>query len=142
MKLDVSNLAIRTAQREFTFHNGVAVNYDGYEDRSAGPPKPDWEAEIVGDKVIHPAPNVTVRCLVIRGQEVFDGKDECSMWHVPPQFLEPGWNAHKPEEIGIDDFQASRSPNMQCRTTPLRSFFVRMKDGLYYDGRCHTTLRM
>ena len=77
-----------------------------------------------------------------RGQEVFDGKDECSMWHVPPQFLEPGWNAHKPEEIGIDDFQASRSPNMQCRTTPLRSFFVRMKDEFYYDGHCHTTLRM
>jgi hypothetical protein len=42
------------------------------------------------------------------------------MWHVPQLFPEPDWNAHKPEEIGIEDFQASRSPNMQYRTTLLR----------------------
>jgi hypothetical protein len=53
-----------------------------------------------------------------RGHQVFDGKAKCSMWHVPPLFPESGWNAHKPEEIGIDDFQSSRSPNMQYRTTP------------------------
>ena len=55
-----------------------------------------------------------------RGQQVFDWKAKCSMWYVPPPFPEPGWNAHKPERIGIDDFQVSRSPNMKYRTTPLR----------------------
>ena len=31
--------------------------------------------------------------------------------HVPPLFTEPGWNMHTAAEIGIDDFQASRSPD-------------------------------
>ena len=76
-KLDVRNLTIRTAQREFAFHNGIAIDFDGYEDRTAGPPKPDWEAEIVGDKVIHPAPNVTVRFLVIH-----DSHETGSGWQI------------------------------------------------------------
>ena len=50
-------------------------------------------------------------------------------------FTEPGWNLHTPEEIGIDDFQASRSPDKRYRTTPLRGLFTRMKRGFYHDGR-------
>ena len=42
---------------------------------------------------------------------------------------------HKPEEIGIDDFQAQRSPDGMYRTTPLRGLFVRAKPGFYHDGR-------
>jgi RNA polymerase sigma factor (sigma-70 family) len=30
--------------------------------------------------------------------------------HVPPLFTEPGFNLHTPAEIGIDSFQADRSP--------------------------------
>ena len=43
---------------------------------------------------------------------------------------------HTGEEIGIDNFQASRSPDKRFyRTTPLRGLFVRMKGGFYHDGR-------
>jgi hypothetical protein len=54
---------------------------------------------------------------------------------VPPLFTEPGWNMHTPAEIGIDDFQAQRSPDEHYRTTPLRGLFTREKGGFYHDGR-------
>ena len=40
-----------------------------------------------------------------------------------------------PQEIGIDDFQASRSPDQRYRTTPLAGLFTRQKGGFYHDGR-------
>ena len=71
-----------------------------------------------------------------RGSAVFSGKAGCVRCHVPPLFVEPGWPMHTAEEIGIDDFQASRSPDQRFyRTTPLRGLFVRMKGGFYHDGR-------
>jgi hypothetical protein len=70
-----------------------------------------------------------------RGQAVFDGKAKCATCHVPPLFTEPGWNVHTAEEIGIDDFQASRAPDKRYRTTPLAGLFTRMKGGFYHDGR-------
>jgi len=70
-----------------------------------------------------------------RGQAVFGGKARCATCHIPPLFTEPGWNVHTPEEVGIDDFQASRSPDKRYRTTPLRGLFTRMKGGFYHDGR-------
>jgi cytochrome c peroxidase len=42
---------------------------------------------------------------------------------------------HTAKEIGIDDFQASRSPDGRYRTTPLKGLFARMKGGFYHDGR-------
>lgn len=72
------------------------------------------------------------------GQNIFNGKATCATCHVPPLFTEPGWNLHTPEEIGIDDFQANRSPDKRYRTTPLRGLFVRMKGGFYHDGRFAT----
>ena len=43
---------------------------------------------------------------------------------------------HTGDEIGIDDFQASRSPDKKYyRTTPLAGLFVRAKGGFYHDGR-------
>jgi cytochrome c peroxidase len=54
---------------------------------------------------------------------------------VPPLFTEPGHQLHSAEEIGIDDFQASRSPEGKYRTTPLRGLFARAKGGFYHDGR-------
>jgi hypothetical protein len=38
-------------------------------------------------------------------------------------------------EIGSDDFQSSRSPDMMYRTTPLAGLFTRAKGGFYHDGR-------
>jgi cytochrome c peroxidase len=73
-----------------------------------------------------------------RGQAIFNGKAKCSQCHVPPLFTEPGWNMHTPQEIGIDDFQAKRSPDGLYRTTPLKGLFTRMKGGFYHDGRFPT----
>jgi mono/diheme cytochrome c family protein len=73
-----------------------------------------------------------------RGQAVFEGQARCATCHVPPLFTEPGWSMHTAQEIGIDDFQASRSPDKQYRTTPLRGLFTRQKGGFYHDGRFAT----
>jgi hypothetical protein len=71
----------------------------------------------------------------VRGKVVFNGAARCSTCHVPPLFTEPGWNMHTAEEIGIDDFQSSRSPDQRYRTTPLAGLFTRQKGGFYHDGR-------
>ena len=70
-----------------------------------------------------------------RGKAVFEGKARCATCHVQPLFTEPGWAMHTAAEIGIDDFQASRSPDGRYRTTPLRALFIRAKGGFYHDGR-------
>jgi hypothetical protein len=69
------------------------------------------------------------------GKEVFNGSARCATCHVPPIFTEPGWNMHTAAEIGIDDFQSSRSPDERYRTTPLAGLFTRQKGGFYHDGR-------
>jgi hypothetical protein len=73
-----------------------------------------------------------------RGEELFNGKARCSTCHVPPLYTEPGWNMHTPEEIGIDAFQAQRSPDGRYRTTPLRGVSTRQEGGFYHDGRFAT----
>jgi cytochrome c peroxidase len=73
-----------------------------------------------------------------RGKGVFTGKAQCATCHVPPLFTEPGWNMHTPEEIGIDDFQAMRSPDERYRTAPLKGLWTHSKGGFYHDGRFAT----
>ena len=75
-----------------------------------------------------------------RGQATFAAKAQCATCHVPPLFTEPGWNMHTAAEIGIDDFQAMRSPDERYRTTPLRGLFARAKGGFYHDGRFATLM--
>lgn len=75
-----------------------------------------------------------------RGKTLFMGKAGCATCHVPPLFTEPGWNLHKASEIGIDGFQANRSPTHRYRTTPLRGLWTHMKGGFYHDGRFPTLL--
>jgi hypothetical protein len=70
-----------------------------------------------------------------RGKELFTGKARCATCHVPPLYTEPGYQMHTANEIGIDDFQAKRSPDERYRTTPLRGLFSRAKGGFYHDGR-------
>jgi hypothetical protein len=71
-----------------------------------------------------------------RGRAAFEGKAKCATCHVPPLFTEPGWPMHAASEIGIDEFQASRSPDKKFyRTTPLGGLFTRTKGGFYHDGR-------
>src|SRR3954447_18757492 len=54
-----------------------------------------------------------------RGKKLFMGQANCSSCHVPPTFTEPGFNMHRGSEIGIDNFQADRSPTHMYRTSPL-----------------------
>src|ERR1051326_1754978 len=75
-----------------------------------------------------------------RGAALFTGQAKCAQCHVPPLYTEPGWNMHKAEEIGIDDFQAKRSPDERYRTAPLKGLFAHAKGGFYHDGR-YATLR-
>jgi hypothetical protein len=70
-----------------------------------------------------------------RGEAVFNNKEKCSTCHVPPIFTEPGWNMHKASEIGIDDFQAKRSPDEAYRTAPLKGLWAHQERGFYHDGR-------
>lgn len=76
--------------------------------------------------------------LAERGRALFEGKAKCADCHVPPIYTEPGWNMHTAAEIGIDDFQAQRSPDQRYRTTPLKGLFARAKGGFYHDGRFAT----
>ncbi|HYV18882.1 MAG TPA: hypothetical protein VFC25_07620 [Verrucomicrobiae bacterium] len=73
-----------------------------------------------------------------RGRAVFNGPGTCATCHVPPLFTEPGWNMHTAEEIHIDDFQASRSPDGRYRTSPLKGLWTHTKGGFYHDGRFPT----
>jgi len=74
----------------------------------------------------------------MRGQVLFSGKADCQRCHVPPLFTEPGWPMHTSAEIGIDDFQAQRSPDEHYRTTPLAGLWTHTKGGFYHDGRFAT----
>jgi len=73
-----------------------------------------------------------------RGKEVFNGRAQCSTCHVPPLFTEPGQNLHTPAEIGVDSFQADRSPTHMYRTAPLAGLWTHQKGGFYHDGRFPT----
>lgn len=84
-----------------------------------------------------------------RGAVLFTGKAKCNDCHVVPLWTEPGWNLHTPAEIGIDSFQADRSPDGVYKTMNLAGIFVR-ENGLfmnpankgryYHDGRFATLL--
>jgi hypothetical protein len=84
-----------------------------------------------------------------RGEDLFVGKARCNDCHVKPLWTEPGWNLHKPEEIGIDSFQADRGPDRVYKTQNLAALFVRErglfmrpenKGRFYHDGRFKTLL--
>jgi hypothetical protein len=64
-----------------------------------------------------------------RGKKLFDGPAKCATCHVPPLFTEPGHNLHTPDEIGVDSFQADRSPTHMYRTAPLAGLWSHQKAG-------------
>jgi hypothetical protein len=82
-----------------------------------------------------------------RGDELFSGKARCNNCHVEPLWTEPGWNLHKPSDIGIDSFEADRAPDRVYKTMNLAGVFVREnglfmnpanKGRFYHDGRFKT----
>jgi hypothetical protein len=76
--------------------------------------------------------------VAMQGAALFNGKAQCARCHVPPLFTEPGYNMHTPQELGIDGFQANRSPTKMYRTSPLKGLFTHQKGGFYHDGRFPT----
>jgi len=74
--------------------------------------------------------------LAAQGKALFEAN--CATCHVPPLYTEPGWNLHTPAEIGIDSFQADRSPDGRYRTAPLKGLWAHQKGGFYHDGRFAT----
>jgi hypothetical protein len=75
-----------------------------------------------------------------RGDALFEGKANCASCHVPSLYTEPGWNLHTPAEIGIDSFQADRSPDLRYRTSPLKGLWTHTEGGFYHDGRFATLM--
>ena len=75
-----------------------------------------------------------------RGKAIFNGPGKCATCHVPPLYTEPGNNLHAPSEIGVDSFQADRSPTHMYRTAPLAGLWTHQKGGFYHDGRFATLL--
>jgi hypothetical protein len=75
-----------------------------------------------------------------RGKTIFNGPAKCATCHVPPLYTEPGQNLHAPSEIGVDSFQADRSPTHMYRTAPLGGLWTHQKGGFYHDGRFATLL--
>ncbi len=73
-----------------------------------------------------------------RGRTLFTGKARCETCHTLPLNSEPGWPIHKGSEIGIDEFQANRSPSNGYRTTPLKGLWTHTKGGFFHDGRFAT----
>jgi hypothetical protein len=97
-----------------------------------------------------PTPNVDFNVdSAGRGDELFGGKAGCDNCHAEPLWTEPGWNLHKPEEIGIDSFEADRAPDHLYKTQNLAGLFIQErglfmrasnKGRFYHDGRFATLL--
>jgi hypothetical protein len=79
--------------------------------------------------------NVTAAAL---GEALFNGKANCAICHTPPLYSEPGWMMHNGSEIGIDNFQANRSPDGLYRTMNLRGMIAHSEGGFFHDGRFAT----
>ena len=73
-----------------------------------------------------------------RGKDLFTAKAKCITCHSPELYKNPLTILHSAAEIGIDDFEAKRSPTGKYRTTPLGGLFARAKGGFYHDGRFAT----
>lgn len=74
----------------------------------------------------------------ILGKAIFLTKAKCAGCHALPLYSDNV--LHTASEIGIDDFEAMRSPTGKYRTTPLGGLFTRSKGGFYHDGRFPTLM--
>jgi len=71
-----------------------------------------------------------------RGKAIFLTKAKCASCHALPILADN--KLHTAAEMGIDDFDAMRSPTGKYRTTPLGGLFTRTKGGFFHDGRFAT----
>jgi hypothetical protein len=68
-----------------------------------------------------------------RGKSLFLTKAKCVTCHSGTLLTDN--SLRTADEIGIDDFEAKRSPTGKYRTPPLGGLFARSKGGFYHDGR-------
>jgi cytochrome c5 len=87
-----------------------------------------------------PPPGSFDEAAAARGDELFGGKAKCVTCHTDELYSEPGWNLHRGDEIGIDNFQADRAPDHRYRTSPLKGLWTHQKGGFFHDGRFPTLL--
>jgi cytochrome c5 len=71
-----------------------------------------------------------------RGKGIFISKAKCATCHSEPLLTDNSLRTGA--EIGIDDFEAKRSPTGKYRTPPLGGLFTKEKGGFYHDGRFAT----
>jgi hypothetical protein len=76
------------------------------------------------------------RVAAARGKSIFLTKAKCASCHKLPLLADN--LLHTASEMGIDDFEAMRSPTGMYRTTPLGGLFTRAKGGFFHDGRFAT----
>lgn len=70
-----------------------------------------------------------------RGKILFYGQAKCATCHREDLYTSRKTILHAASEIGIDDFEANRSPTGKYRTTPLAGLSARTKGGYFHDGR-------
>jgi len=68
-----------------------------------------------------------------RGKAIFLTKAQCATCHPLPLLADN--KLHSYTELGIGNFEASRSPEGKYRTTPLGGLFARAQGGFYHDGQ-------
>ena len=74
-----------------------------------------------------------------RGKAIFIYKAKCASCHDPKWYTQEETILKSAAEIGIDDFEAMRSPTGKYRTTPLPGLAAaRSKGGYFHDGRFAT----
>lgn len=71
-----------------------------------------------------------------KGKAIFLTKAKCVTCHSLPLYADN--LLHTAAELGIDDFDAMRSPTGKYRTTPLGGLFAKTRGGFYHDGRFAT----
>lgn len=85
-----------------------------------------------------PPANSFDRAAAGRGKGLFMNKAKCASCHSASLYKNESTILHTAQEIGIDDFEAMRSPTGKYRTPPLEGLFARAKGGFYHDGRFRT----
>lgn len=83
-----------------------------------------------------PPVNYFDRTAAAKGKSIFLNKAKCVTCHALPLYADNV--LHSAAELGIDDFEAMRSPTGKYRTTPLGGLFAKSKGGYYHDGRFET----
>jgi len=83
-----------------------------------------------------PPANYFNRFAAAKGKALFLTKAKCATCHSLPLYADN--ELHSASELGIDDFEAMRSPTGKYRTTPLGGLFAKAKGGFYHDGRFAT----